>query len=136
MPKKRGKPSKAKPGPPKVSKLAEEKSESPKVSSSKTIISWGAISAVLLVAFDFIGRVVTGLDFLQYLSEWRSHILNYIVLGGSTLVLALGYVAWQLFRHKNHFRYIFLVGILSITAIILASWISYVQAREAKLIVL
>ena len=113
-----------------------KQSEAEKTTTTKTIVSWGAIGAALIVIFDFLGRVVTGLDFLQYLFKWRTHLLNFIVLVGLIAGLILGYVAWQLFQRANRYRYIFSTGAVALVAIVLIGWIYYVQTREEKLIVL
>jgi tetratricopeptide (TPR) repeat protein len=122
--------------PRKKSKLIQEQPKSSKVSRSKQIGFWGATSAVFVLVLDFVGRVVTGLDFLQYLFEWRTHILNFIVLSGLVAFLALGIAIWQLFRQKNSYRYIYSATILVIAVTSLSGWITYVRSREYKLIVL
>ncbi|MBE0672193.1 MAG: tetratricopeptide repeat protein [Anaerolineales bacterium] len=117
-------------------KQQKEKPKPPKNNSPKRLLSWGAIGATLLLVFEYIGYLVSGLDMTQYLLKWRLHTLNFIVLGGFVFGLTLIIVLWQLFQRGNPYRYIWLAATVVIAVSGLVGWSSYIQSRQEKLIVL
>jgi len=100
------------------------------------LISIGTTIAIILGTLDTMGRVVSGLDFIQYLLNWRTNIFNFLVLVGIILLVILISVLWKLFESNSRFRYFGII--LTIIFIAGASFglKKYIYMREEKLIVL
>lgn len=102
-----------------------------KVSSEK--FSWKTVFAILGSIAAVVGAIVSGLDFIQYLKAGYQEILW---LGVVVLSLIWLIVLGLLFKQKNIYGILWLVVTILAGVIIWQGWRGYMQAREAKLIVL
>lgn len=96
-------------------------------------ISWKTVAAILVSIATFVGLIVNGLDFINYLREGYQQFLKLglIVLGLIWLI-----ILWLLFKQRNVYGILWLAVTILAGVIVWNGWRPYVQTREEKLIVL
>jgi len=96
-------------------------------------ISWKTVAAILVSISTLVGAIVGGLDFINYLREGYQ---QFLWLGLAVLGVVWLIILWLLFNQRNAYGILWVAVTIVAGVVILNGWHSYIQTREAKLVVL
>ena len=104
-----------------------------KAKEVKQGVSWKTVTAILVSISAFVGAIVSGLDFIQYL---RAGYQDFLWLGIAVVVVIWFIVLWLLFKQKNIYWILWFAVTLVAGVAIWGAWTSYKQEQDKKIIVL
>ncbi len=96
-------------------------------------ISWVIVASILGSITFVVGAIVNWLDFINKL---RDGYQQFLWLGIVILVLVWLIILWLLFKQRNVYAILWLAVTVLAGVVIWNGWQSYIQTREAKLVVL